>query len=124
MALDFGFASEPPNGMEIAGANCSGRLRQAYERPWCSRAREFAGGSRNGSVDEVDDGTFAPVQETGELAKVWRGHIVVHGVEIAVIRHIQRVETKPDMMTLALSMLRTKKRNADLAIDLHVQREK
>ncbi len=32
MALDFGFASEPPNGMEIAGANCSGRLRQACER--------------------------------------------------------------------------------------------
>src|SRR6266705_6688393 len=123
MALDFGFGSEPPNGMEIAGANCSGRLRQAYERHR-AHARKFADGPRNGSVDEVDDGPFAPVQETGELAKVWRGHIVVHGVEIAVIRHIQRVETKPDMMTLALSVLRAKKRNADLAIDLHVQREK
>jgi hypothetical protein len=53
------------------------------------RARKFGDGLGTGSIDKVDDGPFAPVQEPGELAKVWRGHVIIYGVEIAVIRHIQ-----------------------------------
>src|SRR6267378_422873 len=56
-----------------------------------------------GSVYEIDDGTFAPVHESSELAKVWRGHVVVHRVEIAVICDVQRVHTQPNVMRLSFA---------------------
>jgi hypothetical protein len=50
-------------------------------------AREF------NLIDKVDDSTFAPVQKAGELSEVWRRHVVEHGVEISMIRYVQRIET-------------------------------
>ena len=44
-------------------------------------------------IHKVDDSTFAPVQKAGELPEVWRGHIVENGIEISMVRHVQRIET-------------------------------
>jgi len=41
-----------------------------------------------------------------------------------VICDVQRIDTEPDVMPLAFSMLGAKKRNAEFTIELHVQREK
>jgi hypothetical protein len=57
-----------------------------------------------GSVYKIDNRPFAPVLESGELAEVWRGHVVVHGVEIAVICDVQRVHTQPDVMRLSFAV--------------------
>ena len=49
-------------------------------------AMEFVG---NSLVDEIDNGAVAAVQEADELAEVWRCHVVVDGVEVAVIGDVE-----------------------------------
>jgi hypothetical protein len=51
-------------------------------------SQKLAEAPRNGSVHEIDHGPVSPVQEPGELSEIWRGHVVVHGVKIAVIGDI------------------------------------
>src|ERR1700720_358750 len=58
---------------------------------------------RTGSVDEIDHGAVSPVQEPNESSEVWRGNVIVDGVKIAVIRHVQRVETKAHVVRLAIA---------------------
>jgi len=64
---------------------------------------------RSGSVHKIDHGPVSSVQKPGELSEVWRRNVVIDSIKIAVIRHVQRVETDPDMMRLA--MAGAKKRN-------------
>ncbi len=41
-----------------------------------------------------------------------------------MIGHVQRVETQPNMMAFAFSMVGAKKGDSELAIDLDIQRKK
>jgi len=52
------------------------------------------------------------------LTEVWRRHVVVHRVEIAVIRHVKRIEAQPDVVLFAA--LRSQERNGEDSIDFHV----
>src|SRR5580704_19280668 len=47
--------------------------------------RMVAGEEKSGSelVDEIDHSAIAAVQESDKLAEIWRGHVVIHGVEVA-----------------------------------------
>jgi RNA polymerase subunit RPABC4/transcription elongation factor Spt4 len=80
------------------------------------RPESFAG---DRSIDEIDNGAVSPVQESNKLAEVWRGHIVVYGVEIAVIGDVKRIKAEPDVMRLAA--LCAHKRDLEVAVDFHIQ---
>src|SRR5690348_5584596 len=72
-------------------------------------------------VDEIDNGTFVAIEEADELAEIRRKDVVVDGVEVAVIGHVERIDTKTDMVLLAAPV--TKERHAKLAVEFHVQRK-
>src|SRR5690242_11975325 len=74
-----------------------------------------------GLVDEIDDGAVTSIEKSGELTKVWRGHVVVNRVVVPVIGQIERVETKTHMVALTLAVAQI--RNVEQAIDFHVQCE-
>src|SRR5271169_1385091 len=81
-----------------------------------ARLRGRKGGS---SVYEIDNRAVAPVQKSDELTEIWRGYVVVDGVEIAVIGDIERIEAQPNMVDLAA--FRPNKRNLDDTVDFYVQ---
>jgi len=62
-----------------------------------------AAAPRTSSVHKIDHGAVSPVQEPNELSEVWRGDVIVDGVKIAMIRHVQRVETKAHVVRLAIA---------------------
>ena len=75
------------------------------------------------SVDEVDDGAVAAVEEARELAEVWGGDVVIDGIEVAVIGDVQGVETEADVMGLVPALAGAEEGDAKFTIDLHVERE-
>ena len=87
--------------------------------------RELSGRDhRNDSVYEVDHSAFSAVQEAGELAEVRRGDVVVHGVEVAVVRQVERVESKAHVVAFALATVGAEERYAELPVNLDIQGEK
>ena len=72
-------------------------------------------------VDEIDYGAFVTIEEADELAEIRGSDIVVDGVEVAVIGHVERVNSKPDVVHFAASV--SEERHAKLAIEFHVQRK-
>ena len=72
-------------------------------------------------VDEIDDGAFVAIQEADKLAEIRRSNVVVDGVEIAVIGHVERVDAEADVVDLAATV--SKERHAELAVKLHIQRK-
>src|SRR6185295_16308279 len=53
------------------------------------------------SVNKIDHCAVAAVEESGELSKIRRGHVVVHGVEVSVVGDVQRIEAEPNVMNFA-----------------------
>ena len=74
-----------------------------------------------GLIDEIDNGTFVAIKEADELAEIRRKDVVVDGVEVAVIGHVERVDTETDMVLLAAPV--AEERHAKLAVEFHIQRK-
>ena len=74
-----------------------------------------------GLIDEIDNGAFVTIEESDELSEIRRKDIVVDGVEVAVIGHVERIDAEPDMVLLAAAV--AEKRNAKLPVEFHIQRK-
>src|SRR5579859_126321 len=74
-----------------------------------------------GLIDEIDDRAFVAVKEADELAEIRRSYVVVDGVEVAVVGHVECVNTQPYMVDFATPV--SEQWQAELAIELKVQRE-
>src|ERR1700730_17619098 len=72
-------------------------------------------------VNEIDYGTFVAIEEADKLAEIRRSDVVKDGVEVAVIGYVERIDPEPDVMDLATPV--SKQRQAELAVEFHVQRK-
>lgn len=49
-------------------------------------------------VHELDNGAVPAIQKACKLAKVGRSNVVIDGVEVPMVRGIQRIDAEPHVM--------------------------